>query len=143
MSSGWTSVAGGGPPWSSAVSRRLSLPPTEMLPFMPASAWPGIEQMNVTPPSGTSTTALADSPAWAEMIVPSGKVMSWTIEPVLVSRTSYLPGVSTLEIGRLETEVDRGDLEGAEDLPAGGGRRAGDSDRRWRRGGRVARMVRG
>ena len=78
-------MAGAGPPW---LSPPAASPFTEIVPFMPASAWPGIEQMNERPSAGTATTADAVSPALAWMVVPSGNVMSWRIEPVLTSLTS-------------------------------------------------------
>ncbi len=85
--SGWTSVTGAGPPWLS-VSALPASPLTEMVPVMPASAWPGMEHRNARPLAGTSTTADAVSPAWASIFWPSGNVMSWMIVPVLTSLTS-------------------------------------------------------
>src|SRR3990170_4551412 len=66
-----------------------------MEPFMPASAWPGMEQMNVTPASGTSTVMVLVSPGLASTVVPSANVMSCGIAPVLASFTSYLPAFGT------------------------------------------------
>ena len=83
--SAWTSVVGAGPPW---LSPPAASPFTEIVAFMPASACPGMEQMNESPSAGTVTTADAVSPALAWMVVPSGKVMSWRMVPVLTSLTS-------------------------------------------------------
>ena len=44
-----------------------------ILPVMPASAWPGTEQMNARPAAGTSTTTLAVAPAFAVAFEPSGR----------------------------------------------------------------------
>ena len=57
-------------------------------PFMPASPWPGMEQMNVSPPAGIVTVPVAVSPPAADSVVPSAKVTSWSITPVLLNATS-------------------------------------------------------
>jgi hypothetical protein len=69
--------------------------PTLMVPFMPASAWPGTEQWKAMPPAGMSTTPVLVSPPWATIFVPSSKVTSCTMAPLLVSLTSYRPAWAT------------------------------------------------
>ena len=48
-----TSALGSGPPWSSGAA--VAPAPIEHGPVIPAAAWPGIAQMNVSPPSGITT----------------------------------------------------------------------------------------
>ncbi len=57
------------------------------VPFIPASAWPGIEQMKVIPAAGTFTVPVAVWPASAAIFVPSAKVRSCRIEPVFLNVT--------------------------------------------------------
>ena len=71
------------------------VPATVMDPVMPAAAWPGTEHRNVIPPAGTVTMPLAVTPASATIFVPSAKVRSWSVEPVLWNVTSYAPAVPT------------------------------------------------
>ena len=51
------------------------------------------------PAAGTSTTTEAVSPAAATAFVPSAKVTSWPIVPLLVSLTSYFPALATITWG--------------------------------------------
>ena len=55
---------------------------------MPASAWPGIEHRKLMPPAGTVTLPLTVAPGSALTLVPSAKVRSWSVEPVLWKVTS-------------------------------------------------------
>ena len=70
--------AGGGP----AV-----LPATVIVPFMPASAWPGTEQIKLRPLAGTSVSADLGSLELATILVPFGKVISCGIAPSFLSAT--------------------------------------------------------
>ena len=63
-------------------------PATVIDPFIPASAWPGMEHRKVIPPAGTVTLPLTVAPASAAIFVPSAKVRSWSVEPVLWKVTS-------------------------------------------------------
>src|SRR3972149_5032566 len=97
-----------------------------MEPFMPASAWPGMEQMNVTPASGTPTVMVLVSPGLASTVVPSANVMSCGIAPVLASLTSYLPAFGTdrspgLEAGAGGLPLGRRAPPAAGGGPLGGG----------------------
>ena len=65
-----------------------AVPATVTAPFIPACSWPGIEQMNVNPPSGMDTVPVSVAPAAAGIFVPSAKVMSCGIAPVLWKVTS-------------------------------------------------------
>ena len=56
-------------------------------PLIPASAWPGTEQMNVIPSAGIVTSPVADSWASAPMTVPSANVRSWYVPPSLTKVT--------------------------------------------------------
>ncbi len=47
------------------------------------------------PLSGTATSTVTDSPAFAVPLVPSAKVMSWGIWPALARVTAYVPALST------------------------------------------------
>jgi hypothetical protein len=62
---------------------------------MPASAWPGTEQMNVNPPVGTVTLPVAVLPPSALTLVPSAKVRSCSTPPSLTNFTSYSPAAAT------------------------------------------------
>src|SRR5215510_14204689 len=77
---GWDGVVGAADAAGAAVSTRTT-------PFIPASAWPGIEQRNVMPWPGTVTVPVTVAPASAVSFVPSAKVMSWVVEPVLWNET--------------------------------------------------------
>ena len=71
-------------------------PATVTAPFMPASAWPGIEHRNVRPAAGTVTMPVAVWPASAATLVPSEKVRSWAVEPVLWKVTLNMPAAGTV-----------------------------------------------
>ena len=55
--------------------------PTMTSPVMPASEWPGTEQMKVMPSAGTVTSPVAVAWASAAIFVPSAKVTSWATPP--------------------------------------------------------------
>ena len=56
------------------------------MPFMPASAWPGIEHRKARPSAGIVTLPVAVLPGSAVSLVPSANVMSWSIAAVFVER---------------------------------------------------------
>ena len=88
---------GAGPPWlSPPVAAPAVAPSTLTVPAMPASLWPGMEQMNPRPSAGIVTVPVAVCPASAAMTVPSAKVTSWMMEPVLTNLTSYVPAAGTV-----------------------------------------------
>ncbi len=62
-------------------------PATMTSPFIPASAWPGIEHMKASPVAGTVTVPVALAPPSALIFVPSAKVTSWRVEPVFLNST--------------------------------------------------------
>ena len=70
-------------------------PATVTWPFMPASPWPGMEQMNARPAAGTSTFPVTVWPGSAVSTVPSANVMSWSVLPVLAKVTGYVPAAAT------------------------------------------------
>ena len=67
-------------------------------PFIPASAWPGIEHTKASPAAGTVTVPVALFPPSALSFVPSAKVTSWRVEPVFLNSTSYVPAAGTVGI---------------------------------------------
>ena len=65
-----------------ALAAGISMPMSPLTvtwPFMPASAWPGMEQMNARPSAGTVTLPVAVLPASAVRVVPSANVTSWSV----------------------------------------------------------------
>ena len=70
-------------------------PATMTSPFIPASAWPGIEHTKASPAAGTVTVPVALFPPSALSLVPSAKVTSWRVEPVFLNSTSYVPAAGT------------------------------------------------
>jgi hypothetical protein len=77
-------------------------PATMTSPFIPASAWPGIEHMNASPAAGTVTVPVALVPPSALIFVPSAKVTSWRVEPVFLNSTWYVPAAGTVGIDGLK-----------------------------------------
>ena len=73
-------------------------PATMTSPFIPASAWPGIEHRKASPAAGTVTVPVALFPPSALIFVPSAKVTSWRVEPVFLNSTSYVPAAGTVGI---------------------------------------------
>ena len=70
-------------------------PATMTSPFIPASAWPGIEHRKASPAAGTVTVPVALAPPSALIFVPSAKVTSWRVEPVFLNSTWYVPAAGT------------------------------------------------
>ena len=58
------------------------------------------------PPAGTSTVDGLGLACGGDDLVPSAKVMSCEIVPVLASLTSYLPAFGDLDVRRLVRDVD-------------------------------------
>ena len=67
-------------------------PATVTAPFIPASSWPGIEQMNVKPPSGIVTVPAAEAPGPAATFSPS------PASTTLTCRSSISSGASKLTV---------------------------------------------
>ena len=91
--SAWTSPTGNGPPCESPLGEAAGdaaavVVPTATAPFMPAASWPGMEQMNGSPPAGMATVPVAVCPGSAAIFVPSAKVRSWAMAPVFSNVTS-------------------------------------------------------
>ena len=115
------------------------------VPAMPPSLWPGMEQMNARPSAGIVTDPVAVCPASAAMTVPSAKVRSWMIEPVLTSLTSYVPAVGTVIAAGLKPRSKLSNSMvpvAAASAQPGGGRLVG-SGGRSRRGGSGGRGAAG
>ena len=72
---------------------------------MPASAWPGIEQMYLMPSAGTSNSNSTVSPAAATMASPLSNLMSCSIVPVLTSVPEYIPAVAITSDGAKANSV--------------------------------------